>query len=78
MDEFKLVCSESVFLNFSPDETTLFFYTLGIAIAKSLTIDELNVLANGLFETAQVLFVIASNRTLMNDTIKAQKKSGRC
>jgi hypothetical protein len=74
LEEFKLVPDESIFFNLTPDEATLLFYVLGITIAQSLTIDELNILANGLFETAQVLFVIASQRTLINDAIKAQQE----
>ncbi len=73
MEQFKLVSAESVFLGLTPEEATLFFYLWGILIAPELTIDEINVLANGLFETAQVLFVIASYRTLINDAIQAQQ-----
>jgi hypothetical protein len=72
LEQFKLVPNEPIFINLTPDEVTLLFYVLGLAIAQSLTIDEVNLLANGLFETAQVLFVIASQRTLINDFIDAQ------
>ncbi|CUH96023.1 hypothetical protein P22_2111 [Propionispora sp. 2/2-37] len=74
MGEFKLVPDESIFFDITPDETSLFFYALGVAVSQSLTIDELNVLANGLVETAQVMFVIASQRTLLNDAINAQQE----
>lgn len=74
MEKFKLVPDESIFLGLTPEEATLVFYLLGITFAQSLTIDELNLLANGLFETAQVMFVIASSRTLINDAIEAQQK----
>lgn len=73
MEQFKLISDESIFLELTPEEATLFFYFLGLVMAQSLTIDELNVLANGLFETAQVMFVIASLRTLINDAIQAQQ-----
>lgn len=74
LEKFKLVPDESIFLGLTPEEATLVFYLLGITFAQSLTIDELNLLANGLFETAQVMFVIASSRTLINDAIEAQQK----
>jgi len=74
LEELKLVADEPIFSELTPEETTLFFYLLGIAFAQPLTIDELNVLANGLFEMAQVMFVIASKRTLINDAIKAQQE----
>lgn len=73
MEEFKLLPDKSVFIGLSPEEVTLIFYVAGLNLAKSLTIDELNVLANGLFEMAQVMFVIASQRILINDAIVAQK-----
>lgn len=71
MEKFEVVSTESIFLDLTPEEVSLLFYVLGIAIAQSLTIDELNLLANGLFETAQVMFVIASQRSLINDAIDA-------
>lgn len=71
LKKFEVVSDESIFSNLTPDEVALLFFVLGITIAQSLTIDELNLLANGLFETAQVLFVIASQRTLINDAIDA-------
>ena len=71
MEKFEVVSAESIFLNLTPEEVSLLFFVLGIAIAQSLTIDELNLLANGLFETAQVMFVIASQRSLINDAIDA-------
>lgn len=74
MEEFKLVPDRSRFFEFSPEEITVFFFLVGLTIEELLTIDELNVLANGLFELAQVLFMIASQRTLLNDAIAAQKK----
>ena len=73
MEKFKLVPEQSIFLDLTPEQSTLFFYLWGIVVAPELTIDELNVLANGLFETAQILFIIASYRTLINDTIQAQQ-----
>ena len=73
MEEFKLLPDKSVFIGLSPEEITLIFYVAGLNLSKSLTIDELNLLANGLFEMAQVLFVIASQRILINDVIIAQK-----
>lgn len=77
MEQFKLVPEESIFLELTPEEATLLFYFWGLVMAQSLTIDELNVLANGLFETAQVMFVIASYRTLINDTIQAQQNKAQ-
>jgi len=74
LEEFKQVPDESIFFDITPDEASLFFYIFGLAIAQPLTIDEINVLANGLFEMAQVLFVISSQRTLLNDVIKAQQE----
>jgi septal ring factor EnvC (AmiA/AmiB activator) len=73
LEQFKLISDESIFLELTPEEATLLFYFWGLVMAQSLTIDELNVLANGLFETAQVMFVIASYRTLINDAIQAQQ-----
>lgn len=77
MEQFKLVADESVFLALTPEEITIYFFILGLAVAETLTIDELNVLANGLFEWAQVLFVIASQRTLLNDVIQAQEEAAK-
>lgn len=74
LEEFRVIPDESVLFDLSPEEVTLLFYALGLAIAPSLTIDELNVIANGLFLVAQVLFTIASQRTLLNDAIKAQEE----
>jgi septal ring factor EnvC (AmiA/AmiB activator) len=74
LEEFRLISDESVLVDLSPEEVTLIFYVLGLAIAPTLTIDELNVIANGLFLLAQVLFTIASQRTLINDVIKAQEE----
>lgn len=73
MEKFEEVPDQSLFFDLTPEEISLLFYLVGITIAQSLTIDELNVLANGLFETAQVMFVIASQRTLLNDAISAQQ-----
>ena len=73
LEQFKLVTDESIFLALTPEEATLLFYSWGLAMAQSLTIDEINVLANGLFEAAQIMFVIASYRTLINDAIEAQQ-----
>ena len=71
MEKFEVVSEESIFLHLTPEEVTLLFFVLGVAISQSLTIDDLNLLANGLFETAQVMFVIASQRSLINDAIDA-------
>jgi hypothetical protein len=73
LEKFKEVPDQSLFFDLTPEEISLLFYLVGITIAQSLTIDELNVLANGLFETAQVMFVIASQRSLLNDAISAQQ-----
>lgn len=74
MEEFKLVPDQSIFFDLTPEEVTLVFYLLGITFSQPLTIDELNLVANGLFETAQIMFVIASSRALINDAIEAQQK----
>jgi hypothetical protein len=74
LEEFKVVSDESIFLNLTPEEVTLLFFILGITIAQSLTIDDLNTLANGLFETAQVMFLIAAQRSFINDLINAQQE----
>jgi hypothetical protein len=73
LEKFKEVPDQSLFFDLTPEEISLLFYLVGITIAQSLTVDELNVLANGLFETAQVMFVIASQRSLLNDAISAQQ-----
>lgn len=73
MEEYKSVPDESIFFDLTPEEITLLFYALALSASKSLTIAELNVLANGLFETAQVMFVIASQRTLLNEAMEAQQ-----
>lgn len=74
MEEFKLVPDESILFDLTPEEITLLFYFLGAIISPSFTIDELNVLGNALFEMAEVLIVIAAQRTLINDAIKAQQE----
>ncbi|MDR3564449.1 MAG: hypothetical protein P4N41_25850 [Negativicutes bacterium] len=74
MEEFKVSPEESVLLHLTPEEVTLIFYVLGIAVAEPLTINELNVLGNALFEMAEVLIVIATQRTLINDALKAQQE----
>ncbi|VBB07316.1 Hypothetical protein LUCI_2560 [Lucifera butyrica] len=71
---FKLLPDESVLFSLTPDEATLLFYLLGVAAAQPLTIDEINVLANGLFEMSQVMFVVAAQRTFINDASAAQQK----
>lgn len=73
LEKYKEVPDQSLFFDLTPEEISLLFYLVGITIAQSLTIDEINVLASGLFETAQVMFVIASQRTLLNDAISAQQ-----
>lgn len=67
MSEYETTPDESIFLDLSPNEASLLFFVLGVAISQSLTIDELNLLGNGLFEMAQVMLVIAAQRTLLND-----------
>ena len=74
MEEFREIPGESILFELSPDELTVFFFALGLTIAQSLTIDELNVLGNGFFLVAQALFTISSQRTLLNDFIKAQQE----
>lgn len=74
LEKFKSVPEESIFFDLTPEEVTLVFYLLGITFSQSLTIDELNLVANGLFEIAQVMFVIAASRSLINDAIEAQQK----
>ena len=74
MDEYKTAPDESIFLDLSPDEASLLFYVLGVAVSQSLTIDELNLLGNGLFEMAQVMLVIAAQRTLLNDALSAKQE----
>ena len=74
LEEFKSVPDNPIFSDLTPEEVSLIFYVLGLTFTQSLTIDEINVLANGLFEMAQVMFVIASQRTLLNDAIKAQQE----
>lgn len=75
MGEFPQGSDETVLLDLTPEEVTLVFYLLGLASAKSLTINEINVLANGLFLTAQVMFVISAQRTLINDVVKEVKEA---
>ena len=79
VEQFALIPEESIFLDLTPEESALFFFILGLVISQSLSIDELNLLANGLFETAQIMFVIASHRTLINDVLEAQadKEKGK-
>ncbi|WP_371368157.1 hypothetical protein SRRS_18280 [Sporomusa rhizae] len=74
MEEFREIPGESILFELSPEELTVFFFALGLTIAQSLTIDELNVLGNGFFLVAQALFTISSQRTLLNDFIKAQQE----
>lgn len=71
-EQFKEVPSESIFYEITPEESSILFYFLGLVISEKLTIDELNLLANGLFETAQVMFIIASHRQMLNDALQAQ------
>jgi len=72
-EQFKEVPSESIFYEITPEESSILFYFLGLVISEKLTIDELNLLANGLFETAQVMFIIASHRQMLNDALQAQQ-----
>jgi hypothetical protein len=74
LEGYKITPDTSIFLDLTPDEVTLLFYVLALSASKSLTVDEVNILANSLFETAQVLFVIASQRTLLNNALKAQQE----
>lgn len=70
---FKEVPAESIFYEITPEESSILFYFLGLVISEKLTIDELNLLANGLFETAQVMFIIASHRQMLNDALQARQ-----
>lgn len=74
MEEFKSVPDESVLFDLTPEEVALIFFLLGLAFSPALTIDELNTLANGLLEMAQVFLVIAAQRTLINEAIAAQQE----
>jgi len=74
LEEYKLVPEQSIIFDLNPNEATLLFYLLGLLWAQSLTIDELYLLGNGLFEIAQVMFIIAAQRTLLNDAMKAQQE----
>ena len=74
MEKFKTTPDESIFLDLTPEDVVFLFFYLGIAISQSLTINELNVIANGLFETAQVLFTISAQRELINGCIEEQQK----
>ena len=74
MEKFKTTPDESIFLDLTPEDVVFLFFYLGIAISQSLTINELNVIANGLFETAQVLFTISAQRKLINGCIEEQQK----
>lgn len=74
LEQYKQLADESILINLTPEEISLLFYVLGVTFTQSLTIDEINTLANGLFETAQVMFVIAAQRTLINDAIDAQQE----
>ena len=69
-----MVPEQSIIFDLNPNEATLLFYLLGLLWAQSLTIDELYLLGNGLFEIAQVMFIIAAQRTLLNDAMKAQQE----
>ncbi|EIW20604.1 hypothetical protein SAMN04515679_1486 [Pelosinus fermentans] len=73
LKEYKEVPDDSLFYDLTPEEIALLFYLLGIIMAQSLTIDEINLLANGLLEAAQVMLVIAAQRVLINDAISAQQ-----
>ncbi|SFM03077.1 hypothetical protein SAMN04490355_103435 [Pelosinus propionicus DSM 13327] len=73
LEKYKEVPDDSLFYDLSPEEITLLFYLLGIALSQPLTVDEISLLANGLFETAQVMFVIAAQRSLVNDAISEQQ-----
>lgn len=73
MEDFKIIPDESVLFTLNPEEVTLVFYVLGIVAAKALTINEINVLANGLFEMAQVMFVIAAQRGFINDALEEKQ-----
>lgn len=73
VERFQEVPSESIFYEITPEESSILFYFLGLVISEKLTIDELNLLANGLFETAQVMFIIASHRQMLNDVLQARQ-----
>lgn len=75
MNGYKTTPDESFLFDLSPNEASLFFYVLGFTVAQSLTIDELNLLGNGLLEMAQVMIVIAAQRTLLNDANQEESDS---
>lgn len=54
-----------LFANLTPDEIATLSLSLGLALAKPLTLDELRVLGNVLSETAEVLLVIAAQRAFL-------------
>ena len=56
----------------NPNEVALFSYIWGTSLAKSLTIEEQNLLGNIFFLAGQTLFTIASVQTLQN--IQQQEK----
>jgi predicted RNase H-like nuclease (RuvC/YqgF family) len=60
--------------NATPDEMALLGVILGFTLAKPLTINELNVFGNVLFEAGEILLVIAAQRTLIESINKDQEK----
>jgi predicted RNase H-like nuclease (RuvC/YqgF family) len=60
--------------NSTPNEIALLAFLLGFTLAEPLTIEEQNVLGNFFFETGQILFTIASQRTLLEAIQKEQQK----
>jgi predicted RNase H-like nuclease (RuvC/YqgF family) len=58
----------------TPNEIALLAFLFGFTLAEPLTIEEQNVLGNFFFETGQILFTIASQRTLLEAIQKEQQK----
>lgn len=74
MEKYPEVSEESIYLGLTPEEVSLLFFLFGLTTAQSLTIDDLNTTANGLFLSAQVMFLIASQRNFINDLIDLQEE----
>jgi len=74
LEKFEIAPTQSIFTDLTPEETTLIFYVLGVAISQPLSIDEINLLGNGLVITAQVMLTIAAQQTLFNDILEAQQE----
>lgn len=74
MEKFKTLPENPLLAELSPEEVTLIFYLASLVIERSLTIDELIFLSNGLFLMSQVLLTISSQRLLINEVITAQEE----